>query len=56
MAAQKDAFLSQLNRIHAGYVGGFAAFVAILAVLEQMGVPDRIIGYLFVALTIGVYA
>jgi cation/acetate symporter len=30
--------------------------VLILAALEQMGVPDKIIGYLFVALTIGVYA
>jgi len=56
MAAQKDAFLSQLNKIYAGYVGGFAVFVAVLAVLEQLGVPDRIIGYLFVVLTIGVYA
>jgi cation/acetate symporter len=56
MAAQKDAFLSQLNKIYTGYVGGFAVFVLILAALEQMGVPDKIIGYLFVALTIGVYA
>ena len=56
MAAQKDAFLSQLNKIYAGYVGGFAVFVAVLAVLEQLGVPDRIIGYLFVVLTISVYA
>jgi cation/acetate symporter len=56
MAAEKDAFLSQLNKIYAGYVGGFAVFVLILAALEQMGVPDKIIGYLFVALTIGVYA
>jgi len=56
MAAQRDAFLSQLNKIYAGYVGGFAVFVAVLAVLEQLGVPDRIIGYLFVVLTISVYA
>ncbi|MFN6998478.1 sodium:solute symporter family protein [Elioraea tepidiphila] len=52
----QSAFLKQLNKIYAGYVGGFAFFVLILAGLEQMGVPDRIIGYLFVALTIGVYA
>mgnify|MGYP002619657081 CR=1 FL=1 len=57
MAAKaQDAFLKQLNKIYAGYVGGFAFFVLILAGLEQMGVPDRVIGYLFVALTIGVYA
>jgi len=57
MAAKaQDAFLKQLNKIYAGYVGGFAVFVLILAGLEQLGVPDRIIGYLFVLLTIGVYA
>ena len=56
MAQQQDAFLRQLNKIYSGYVGGFAVFVLILAGLEQIGIPDRIIGYLFVALTIGVYA
>ncbi|WP_114375353.1 sodium:solute symporter family protein [Elioraea thermophila] len=56
MAQQQDAFLRQLNKIYGGYVGGFAVFVLILAGLEQIGVPDRVIGYLFVALTIGVYA
>jgi cation/acetate symporter len=56
MAQQKDAFISQLNKIYGGYVGGFALFVLLLAGLEQMGVPNRVIGYLFVALTIGVYA
>jgi len=52
----QDAFLKQLNKIYGGYVGGFAVFVLLLAGLEQLGVPDRVIGYLFVALTIGVYA
>ena len=27
-----------------------------LGILEQLGVPNRIIGYLFIFLTIGVYA
>ena len=31
-------------------------FVVVLAVLEQMGMPDQWIGYAFVLLTIGVYA
>jgi cation/acetate symporter len=52
----KDPFIASLGKIYAGYTGGFAAFVVLLAILEQMGVPDRIIGYLFVFLTIGVYA
>jgi len=52
----KDPFIASLGKIYAGYTGGFAVFVVLLAILEQMGVPDRIIGYLFVFLTIGVYA
>ncbi|WP_198376063.1 sodium:solute symporter family protein [Neoroseomonas rubea] len=55
-AKEKDPFIASLGKIYAGYTGGFAVFVVILAILEQMGVPDRIIGYLFVFLTIGVYA
>lgn len=54
-AAQGD-FLSNLGKVYGIYTGGFAAFVVVLAILEQLGVPNRIIGYLFVFLTIGVYA
>ncbi|NKE43200.1 cation acetate symporter [Roseomonas frigidaquae] len=54
--AQSGDFLSNLGRIYGWYTGGFAAFVLVLALLEQVGVPNRIIGYLFVFLTIGVYA
>ena len=53
---EKDPFIASLGKIYAGYTGGFAAFVVIIAILEQMGVPDRILGYMFVGLTIGVYA
>ena len=49
-------FLDNLGKIYAYYTGGFFGFVAILAVLEQMGVPNRWIGYGFVFLTIAVYA
>ncbi len=52
----KQAFLDNLGRIYGGYAGGFVGFVLILAVLEQLGVPNRIIGYCFVFLTIAVYA
>lgn len=52
----KDPFIANLNKIYVGYTGGFAFFVVVLAILEQMGVPDRVLGYLFVFLTIGVYA
>jgi cation/acetate symporter len=48
--------VSNLGRIYAIYTGGFFAFVAVLAVLEQLGVPNRWIGYGFVFLTLAVYA
>ena len=51
-----DPFVSNLGRIYTAYTGGFAVFVVILAILEQLGVPDKILGYLFVFLTVGVYA
>jgi cation/acetate symporter len=54
--SMKGDFTQNLGKIYGIYTGGFAAFVIMLAILEQVGVPDRIIGYLFVFLTIGVYA
>ncbi len=50
------SFLNNLGKIYAIYTGGFFGFVALLAVLEQMGFPNRWIGYGFVFLTIAVYA
>lgn len=52
----KGDFLSNLGKVYGIYTGGFIGFVLVLAVLEQVGVPNRILGYLFVFLTIGVYA
>ena len=49
-------FLNNLGRIYSIYTGGFFGFVIFLAILEQMGVPNHIIGYGFVFLTIAVYA
>ena len=51
-----DAFYKQLGRMYATYTGGFIAFVVFLAVLEQVGVPNKILGYLFVFFTLAVYA
>ena len=47
-AAGSGAFLGNLGKIYGGYAGGFIVFTLILAVLEQMGVPNKIIGYCFV--------
>ncbi|MEH2529966.1 cation/acetate symporter [Bradyrhizobium sp. AZCC 1588] len=49
-------FLNNLGRVYGIYTGGFLAFVILLAVLEQVGVPNKILGYLFVFFTLAVYA
>jgi cation/acetate symporter len=54
--AQKGDFTSNLGRVYGVYTGGFVAFVVFIGVLERAGVPNHILGYLFVAFTIGVYA
>jgi cation/acetate symporter len=51
-----NAFITNLPKIYGGYAGGFLGFVIILAIAEQMGLPNKIIGYAFVFLTIAVYA
>jgi cation/acetate symporter len=56
MAFFKGDFISNLGKIYGVYTGGFTAFVIILAILEQFGVPNAIIGYLFIFMTIGIYA
>jgi cation/acetate symporter len=50
------SFIANLGKIYGGYAGGFIGFTILLGILEQFGVPNRVIGYAFVALTIGVYA
>ena len=49
-------FIANLGKIYGGYAGGFIGFTIILAILEQIGLPNKIIGYAFVFLTIFVYA
>ena len=49
-------FVDNLGKVYGVYTGGFAAFVVLLAILEQVGVPNRWIGYLFVFFTLAVYA
>jgi cation/acetate symporter len=55
-AAANAAFKKQLNKVYAWYTGGFVAFVIVLAVLEQMGLPRSWIGFIFLLATIGLYA
>lgn len=49
-------FLNNLGKIYGFYAGGFLAFVVLLGILEQVGVPNKVLGYLFVFFTIAVYA
>jgi cation/acetate symporter len=49
-------FLANLGKVYGYYTGGFLAFVILLAILEQLGVPNKILGYLFVFFTLAVYA
>jgi len=55
-AAQRAGFLNQLGRMYGIYTGGFLGFIVLIAVLEQLGIPNRILGYLFVFFTLAVYA
>jgi len=56
MAQTQAQFTSNLKKYYSFYTGGFVAFVIVLAILEQMGVPNKILGYIFLAATIGLYA
>jgi cation/acetate symporter len=54
--ASTATFKSQLNKVYAWYTGGFLAFIIVLAVLEQMGLPKNWIGFIFLLATVGLYA
>ena len=49
-------FSKSLGRLYAIYTGSFLAFVVFIAIIEQLGVPNKILGYLFVFFTLAVYA
>jgi len=52
----KSEFKQGLNKVYTWYTGGFVAFVILLAILEQMGMPKAWIGYSFLAATVLLYA
>lgn len=49
-------FMSNLGRIYALYTGGFFGFIILVGILEQLGVQQKYLGYMFMGLTILVYA
>jgi cation/acetate symporter len=52
----QSQFTSNLKRYYSFYTGGFVAFVILVGILEQMGVPSKILGYIFLFATIMLYA
>jgi len=55
-AGASSDFIRNLGRMYGTYTGGFIAFIILLALLEWAGVPNKVLGYLFVGFTIAVYA
>jgi len=49
-------FIKNLGKMYGTYTGGFIGFIVLLAILEQVGVPNKVLGYLFVFFTLAVYA
>jgi cation/acetate symporter len=52
----QSQFTANLKRYYTFYTGGFIAFVIVVGILEQMGVPNKVLGYMFLFATILLYA
>ena len=55
-AVTQSQFYQQLKKYYTFYTGGFILFVIALAILEQMGLPPKWIGFIFLGATIALYA
>ncbi len=55
-AYSQKAFFQSLKKYYAIYTGGFVGFVIVLTIAEQLGMPNRWIGYAFLIATILLYA
>ena len=56
MLKLEGGFISNLGRVYGIYTLGFLGFVILMAILEAAGVPNQVIGWLFVAFTVAIYA
>ncbi len=56
MAKQKSSFLDNLGKIYLMYTGMFILFVIGLGIAEKMGMTNKMIGYMYMGVTIGLYA
>jgi cation/acetate symporter len=55
-AASQKAFTSQLKKVYGFYTGGFIVFCILLGIAEQMGLSRAMMGYVFLAATVLLYA
>jgi cation/acetate symporter len=55
-ATTNKGFKQQLSKVYTWYTGGFIAFVVVLGILEQMGLPRNYIGFIFLIATVLLYA
>ena len=55
-ATTNKGFKQQLTKVYTWYTGGFIAFVVVLGILEQMGLPRNYIGFIFLIATVLLYA
>ncbi len=55
-AKSQKAFTSQLKKVYGFYTGGFMVFVILLGIAEQMGLSRAMMGYIFLAATVLLYA
>ena len=56
MLKLEGGFIQNLGRVYGLYTLGFLGFVILMAILEAVGVSNTIIGWLFVAFTVVIYA
>ncbi len=56
MQWEGKSFIDNLPKIYGLYTGGFLLFFLLMAVFERMGMGANMIGILFVAFTIAIYA
>jgi cation/acetate symporter len=52
----ESSFTTNLGRVYTMYTGGFIVFIILMAILSGLGVPNRVIGYMFMGFTIVIYA
>ncbi len=55
-AQSQKAFTAQLKKVYGFYTGGFIVFCILLGIAEQMGLSRAMMGYIFLAATVLLYA